>query len=595
MDRFTDELSKATYRGNVIVRVLGHFFSIRKPDGGLSITRQFDGLIQSLVLNPTQIDIRRVSSTIATFSFKLVDRNQAVTNLVQGNAASILGSDVDIWIGRSGVEMDFSDYFKLPTTRVVKLDYADGAYSFSTSEQTDRINRPIYQQKTRLEFDIDAMATVIDVMDDISTFPASGLLYIGGEVVSYSARDLVNRRFQGCIRGVEHTTPVAHNGNTDVALVEVVEGNPVDVILKVLLSGGGGSQYDALFDGCAISQSLIDIAGIEALRDEEFTGWQVKAYLHEITNALKYIEEEFLTPLRLRFSVSNDSKLTLKQVDRIALRNENSTIDNDTIRSSPKWSVESNRIVNILEIEWDYDEESKKYLERGTFEDSQSIEKFGKSSPLTFRFKAVRADLGGNSIVEKFSKRFLSRLSLPTPEITLSTSIDKSLIGVVDKVLVDTTAIPHVDGSLNFSTELEVVSRSINYMTGDVQFRLAYTSSTLNRWGFIAPADSIVEVIDQRTVRIAAGRGAFYASGYGIRLWNNETRAFLADRTNEIRSVSEDVITFKRNFSTPLVAQVHKLRFCDYAEASLDQKKYAFINKPGEDFRDGKPRYKISL
>ena len=115
---YASQLDARNYVGNVIVLMGGVYFSIRQPDSGLVVEPAYNGLVNSVVINPTQIDIRRVSSTISNFSFKLVDQNRAVTALIEGDAASYLDTDVEIWVGRSDVGMDFSEYYKLPTTRL---------------------------------------------------------------------------------------------------------------------------------------------------------------------------------------------------------------------------------------------------------------------------------------------------------------------------------------------------------------------------------------------------------------------------------------------------------------------------------------------
>ena len=586
MGAYLDQLSSTNYTGNVVISMLGWTFSIRAPDSGITV--DYPGLVQSVVINPTQIDLRRVSSTISSFSFALVDLENAVTELIEGDALSLIDSEVEIYIGRTGVGMSFADYFKLPTTRIKKIDYSDGRYTFATQEPTERLNRALYQVKSTLDVDILIETTSIDVAS-VADFPASGYAKIENEIISYTGRDLVEKRLTGCIRGEFSTVPAAHDSGVDVYALERVVGSPLDLVLKLLISAGGGGSWDALADGCGLSPSLIDVAGVEELRDEEFPGVTVTAYLYQIGSGLKWIEEEILTPLSLRFATSPDSKLTLKRTDRISVREAGSEITNSTIKGSPKWSVDASRIVNQIEVEWDYSEALGKYQHRSTYTDEISATAYGLKDKLSFRFKTVR----DQAIVDEFATRTLRRLSVPTPEVNLTTHIDQSLLGPVDQARVVTT-LPDYSGALEFARDLEVVSRAINYMSGDVQFRLAFTSSTQHRFGFIAPSDTIIAQPASNRLTLGAGRGAYYVTGWKMRLWEKSPRAQTGDALNTITAIEGDTLVFEDPWTTTVAGSTHEIRFGGYSEAAEDQKRFAFVGVDSADFSDGKTSYQIT-
>lgn len=585
MGTYADALSSTSYTGNVVIAMLGQTFAIRSPDSGLVV--DFPGVVQSVVINPTQIDLRRVSSTISSFSFALVDLEGVVTNLIGGDAVSLVDSEVEIYIGRSNAGMSFADYFKLPTTRIKKIDYQDGRYTFATQEPTERLNRALYSVRTQLDVDILAATTSIDVAA-VADFPASGYAKIENEIISYTGRDLVEKRLTGCVRGEFSTVPADHDQGVEVYALERFVGSPVDLVLHLLISGGGGGAYDTLQDGCGLAPELIDVAGMEALRDEEFLGVEVTAYLYQI-NALKWVEEELLTPLSLRFATSSDSKLTLKRTDRIAVRPAGSEITNSTIKASPKWSVDASRVVNRIEVEWDYSEALGKYQNRSSYTDAASVAAYGEKDKLSFKFKAVRSQ----ALVDEFATRTLRRLSLPTPEVNVTTHIDRSLLGPVDRARVITT-LPDYSGALEFARDLEVVSRAINYITGDVQFRLAFTSSTAHRFGFIAPSDTVLSSPASNRLTLGAGRGAYYVTGWKMRLWEKSPRAQAADALNTITAIEGDTLVFEDDFSSTIGASTHEIRFGTYGEASDDQKRFAFVGVEVSNFSDGNPPYTIT-
>lgn len=586
------------YIGNVVVRFLGEYFTLWNPDSGLVVKSTYKNLVGSLVLNPTTIDPKKVSTTIASYSVKLTDVGNVISELVKLSGEDLVGQPVDIWLGRvkAGAQdtaLDFADYFKLPTTRIKEISRQDNAYTFKTTEETDRMNRPIYDTKTRLSGTVLAATTTFSVKDAIDDFPASGFLKIRNEFVGYTAKDNTLKTFTGLTRGEFSTLPDDYDDNEAVLIAEQVSGNPITTILKILISNGGGGAYDTLKDGLGIDPDLIDLVEIEAIRDELFPNVSFVSHLYDIDSALNELETEFLAPLNLRFTYSKDSKLTLAVLDKARFVDEVDVVDDDTVTSFPKWTVNDNKITNQIEIDWDYNEATAKYAQRTVFVDDDSVAAYGKKSSLKLKFKSLRASLSGQDFVNTFGAALLSRLSYPIPEIEVSTQIDKSLLNIGDKTLLRSSNLPNASGKLNFAEEMEVISRSINYQTGDVKLKLAFTSFTGVRSCYIAPSDTIQVVTAQDVVEVGAGKGDLWGVGWKVKLWDNVAHEYTADATNEIASIDGDEITFVDPWATTLIASQHRLKFPFFDEASEDQKRYCFISPDGLDFSNSEKSYKI--
>jgi len=620
------------YTGNVVIKITpqiedaaASYFSIRQPDSGLNIQTPHNKSVAALILNPTQIDLRKVSTTISSFSFRILDKDEIITTLVGGDAADLIGAEVRIYLGRSNEAMAFSDYFELPVTYITKCEHNDNSYVFSSSEQTERMAKPIFTFKSALGVDILAGTTIWTMRDDIADAPTTGFLKVDDEFVSYTGKDLVNNRFTGVVRGELGSTPVAHSANADCIQVQTVTDNPLNIILKVLISNGGGGSYDTLQDGLGITASLIDVAGIESLRDELFLGVQFTLSIYDVDSALKFLETELLMPNGLRFTTSSDSKVTLAILDKAQFVEETDVIDEDTITKFPKWSIDGSKVTNIIEVRWNYVEGTDTWQNRDVFRNDDSIDLYGAQKPLKFDFKGIKLSLGGQALVDDFGTRLLARLSTPTPEIQVSTQIDKSLQTIGDKAYLVSSKIPAPDGSLNFASDLEIVSRAINQTSGDVTFKLAFTSFTTIRSAFISPSDLITSAVSQSKVNITAGRTSRYMVGWYMRLWDVAAQAYCADAPNKItgfelgsryliteggdyliteegdrliteEASTEDSIIFENAWTTPITGpNNYRLRFADYDDAITSQKRYAFISEEtGLDFADGKPSYKVT-
>lgn len=594
-DYVSEVRTEKSFTGNVVIRFNGTYFAIRTPDSGLTMQSPFNRCLSSLVLNPTTIDIRKVTTTIASYSFKLIDRFQAITAMISGNAAALIDGTVEIWLGRSGTGMDFSEYFKLPVTRIKKIDFADNAYSFSSTEETDRINKPLYASQSGLAGDILAATTEILMRDDISAFPAAGFLKIENEFLSYASKNNSTKTFSGVIRGELSSTPADHAANIPVFQVETITDNPLNILLKMLISNGGGGSYDTLQDGLGIDPALIDIAGIEALRDVLFSGVQYKLSLYNIETALKFFENELLLPSNLRFNFSKDSKLSIVILDKAVFVEEDDEITEDSLDSFPKWSVDQNKIVNSLEIQWDYNEGTNTFGKFDVKQDAASIATYGLQTAIQYSFKGIKASLDGQSLIDDFASHLLTRIAFPTPEVTVTTHIDKSLQTIGDKSFIRSSQIPATDGTLTFASEMEIVSRAINFQTGDVTFKLAFTSFTGIRSCYIAPSDSIQTVVNQHKVTVPSGRGDSYQVGWVMRLWDNAAKDYTSDAINTITAIVGDTITFEHDFLTVLSgASAFRLKFCDYDQATESQKKYCFTSDDGLNFDDAGLTYAVT-
>jgi hypothetical protein len=441
------------------------------------------------------------------------------------------------------------------------------------------------------------ISTEVAIDGNISGFPDIGMIKIGDEFITYNGRDLIDNVLLDLNRGVEGSTAVEHSAGSTVDLVVKVQGNPIDILMQMIVSPGGGSAYDVLPDGLGLDQSVIDIAGLETLRDEEFFSDVFKLYLYGIDSVLSYLEQQILYPNNLRFALSDDSKITLVLLDQVVFGQVQATFDEDTIISYPKWSINQQDVCNQVIFDWDYSELTKNFQQHTVYTDADSVATFGPTQPITIQSKGVKAALGGDLIVQDRAGRLLERFKTPTPRITLETLIDKSLSNVGDKVLVISSKIPTGFGSLNFSDELEILSRSIDPLKGTCTFLLAFTNYTGFRSCFIAPSDVILSFTSQDTFSINPAHASDYNVGWKVKLWDTVTNDYTTDPLNTISEVhGGGELKVAVPWATTLVASRYRLKFPSYDEATPDQHRYGFIGKsPTQVFDDGSSSYLITF
>ena len=431
------------------------------------------------------------------------------------------------------------------------------------------------------------------MQNDITSLPTAGSGKIENEFISWTGKNVGAKQITGVIRGERSTVPASHDLGSDFYNVVDIQDNPINILLQMLTSVGGGSSYDVLPDGLGIDQNLIDIAQMEALRDEIFPTATFKFALYNVGSALTFFEKEILAPCNLRFKVTDTAKIGLALLDQAVFGAAPNSIDENSIASYPEWAVDDNKIINQMIVNYDWDEGTQLYKKQWPDNNTQSILDFGARDVFEVSFKGVQSSLGGDAFVAALTQRFLYRFGTPNPEITFKSHIDKHLQNIGDKTLLTSSQIPTALGNLNFATELEVISRAINFETGDVTFKLAFTSYSGVRGCYIAPSDLIDSVINQKTITVPAGRGGYYSVGWRLVLWDNINKQYFSDPYNTIVSIIGDTITFANNFTTTLVPSDMRLKFPDYDDAVDEQHRYCFISDSGLNFADGLSTYKI--
>lgn len=617
MTTYVDEVVKEkTFKGNVIIEISGEFFSIRQPDSGLVVSENNNGSIISLTVSPTKVDLKKANQTINSYSFRINDKNLTISKLFRDNSKLLMDEPVNIYLGRTGVGMDFADYFQLPTVRIRKVDHSDLSYNFSASDTIDRMNRDIFATASPLQADILNNTTSFQ-LEDVSEFSDVGFGKVGGEFFSWTGRDTILNQLTGITRGEFGTTPTEHEFGTGVFEGVEVEDNPINILLRILTSTGQGTNgpFDDLPEGLGIDQNLIDITDMISVRDTFFDLWSFNLKLFDIGNALKFFEIEILQATNLRFVVNANQKISVSILDQAEFDEaSNNPIDENTITKFPKWTVSSKEVVSRIEIQYDFDTQSERYRQLKVFETGLSeSDTVISERPLRLKFKGIRENLNGGVLVQEIGQRYIARFETPTPEITVRTQLDKSLYNVGDKVLLTSSQIPNASGSLSFADSLEIVSRAINYLSGDVTFKLQYTSYNGIRGAYIAPCTPIIGAQSQSVFEFPAGRAREYSVGYVIRLWDKtvtttigtppfqqtfDVGEYVPGETRTIIEIDEDndLITVDAPFTTLLDPAKHLIRFGEYDQVNEDQKKYAFVGEEsGGDFDDGSSPYKITL
>lgn len=591
---YADELSKTKFLPNVVILLKGKYFAIRMPDTGLMIEKDCLGSVSAVSISPTAIDPFRPSSATNNFSFKLLDSNLVVTKLLSGDPGYFQRQPVDIWIGRcksplQTEAMDFSEYYKLPTTTVQKVSKTDSSYNFQTYESRDRLGTGRFQAQTTLPIDILFNTTIITVTDP-TVFPTSGFIQIEKEIISYTG--IIGNNLQACIRGELNSVPADHAAQSLVLLTVPVQANPIDILLQSLISKGGGGAYDVLPDGAGIDENMVDITQFLQLKTEFYSTFTFFLLFQNLTSLKDFLEMQILFPLGLRLRTNINGKLGLGLLDRRIFDIDTPLINNDNLAKNPEFTVDDTKITNNIQVSWDWDDGTQQYKQVSLFQDAASIATWGISTLKTFEFKGIKSLIGGAIIINTFQGLFLRRFAQPRGELSASVLLSASISQLADKIDLVTNRIPNQNGELNFAETVELVKSAINYQTGDVKFQLAFTAFTGVRECYIAPSDTILGH-SGKSVTLSSGRGSFWRAGWVCSLYDNTARDYAVVQNNVIFSVVGDVVVFTDNWLVPIVDGQHRIVFSDYQVVTAQQRKYCFICQNAGTFSDLTTPYQI--
>jgi len=588
---YLTELSNKQFQQNIIVEIEGVFYGGNEPDSGLTILAENLGLVNSVKIPRTSVELRRSRTTLGSISFQLLDKNEIVSTNTMGDASNWLEKTVKIHAGFITGSFDFSEYILLSTNIIRNYSKVANSYSFTAEAPTSLLLDPTFQIFSEVSTAINDTDTSV-VLEDATDFPTSGAIRINEEYILYSGKS--GDTLTGLSRGDESSTATNHDIGEEVVLITEVDENIIDILLRIILSDVGdmsNSSFDTLTTGgLGVPQAQVDITSFTDIRDSSFPSDDYRFLLQKTEKTLTFFEDEILQATNTRLIVKN-GLISLAILDQITLGDEVGEVDETSIVGNPKWKIGSNKIVNEIRIKWNYSWGLNKFGRTNVFTDADSVTRYGLKKPLELEFRGVISANNGAAIVTNRGARLLERLSTARPDISITAHFSESQFDVADDIRVTHRYIPQQGGTLGFSDQLEILSKSVDFNTGIVRYDLQFTSFSGLRIGLIAPSPNIVSFTDQKTITVPDG--SCYKPGYVLRLWSDTLNDYLPDPLNIVDTVNGNILTMVNDFSTTLLT-TQRLRFPIYDNANEDQiARFAFSAPNTGFFDDGTKAYEI--
>ena len=597
---FDTELANSLQlRVNLVIKIetsSGDFyFSKNQVDSGLTIDADKIKTVSMFSTNPTQIDLRRAKQSVGSSTVKINDRDQVFSNFLGQGLAALINLPITLYVGLNTGSFDWSDYVTVNEYVIESINQSGTNYSMRCKSQTDSIQEQIYDIAGNLDSSIGDVDTSFDAITGEDIFAASGRIRIDNEFMQYTGTSFAGgvTTFTGVTRGDESSVAATHSAGSTVIQVEKITDNPINILLKIILSTGNGTNgsFDTLLDGAGVPEAKVDVTAFIDIRDQFFPADDFTLLLYSIPNALKYIETELLQANNLRLTEDN-GLLSLAILDQSVPGATLPVVDESVISAQPgpTWNITKTQVVNWFQMRYFFVEGEQKYARIRTFQDDDSIALYGlKKGPL-LSFKGIQSD----TIASDRGNRYLNRFSTPFAKVTSTNFLKTYSTPVGGKVNFTHPDLPRPGGGLGLNNELELLKKGIDYASGQVKATYVFTSYANVKRGLIAPSDEIVTLIDQRTFTVSAGRGALYKTGWFMQLYDNATCSLLDDTiVNQIININGDTITFSQDFPSA-AAGLTTLRFASYDDSSPDQTaRYAYIVANSGLFTDGSGGYQI--
>jgi hypothetical protein len=199
-----------------------------------------------------EIDKGRGSS-VSSIQVSLVDVRGYASKLISPGVIlnEILGKKCRLWFGFEGTAYP-DDFIILFRGNVDDVNSAAGTVNINVAHPDQKKRQKIFNiGESVLDGGIDASQTTITVEstskflspvlgpDGLNDSTLKFYIRIDDEIIRYTSKTAT--QFLGCSRGQLNTTPASHGDGANVTSFYRIEGNCIDIALKLLLSGVNGN------------------------------------------------------------------------------------------------------------------------------------------------------------------------------------------------------------------------------------------------------------------------------------------------------------------------------------------------------------------
>ena len=249
------------------------------------------------------------------------------------------------------------------------------------------------------------------------------------------------------------------------------------------IRGAGGWQIFAPGDDSTLinPNAYLDVPGMIALRDSQFSGDWFEFKITQKTEALQWIQDQILKILGLYFIMRANGQLSLKSMKTAeGVSSPVMALNSGNIVGIP--SVQRGNVINVVNIRMDVDDledqtAAMAYNNDVVFEQQDSINTYRQLYVQQIEAKGLRVGYGGMLRASLLADRLFRRHAYGTPEYTVNTWLSAVPLELGDYVWLSHPLVPDLlSGEMGINSVIcEVSGRRPDYSHGKVQFTLLDT------------------------------------------------------------------------------------------------------------------------
>lgn len=498
------------------------------------------------------------ATSIGSFKVELTDKNQIITQLFNPNVqGEIIGRKAFFYVALGG---NYEEKILLHSGIITELKAKAGSVTLNISDSNFIAKKKLFSNAENVStLAMTAISTTITLEKNIQYPMQNGTnfeLYVLVDDELMKVTSQVGNVLT-VVRAQYGTFAVAHSADVDVNFRFRIFGNPFDVSVSLLSSIG-------LPFGAGVPMDLIDTDKIYSIRDFILPSVpDIDCFIDEEISIKEFIEKEVLLPIGCYSLPKVGGKFSIGVLTP-PLLSERVTLECCNITNPDQLIIErslTRNFYNVVSYKFDLDQVEDKY-KRGRIEISPNflnVIEFGEKY-LDINAKYYR-NLSADNFFDYNADKLLDRYSLGA-EFIAGVKVQYSV-----GIYIDIGDVIVFDGSQLFMSEfkdsqrlyrpklMEVVNKSINFVTGECTLDLLNTAYSLNgRFGIISLSANILNItansVQTSSIDSVSSISSWskYIGEKVIIYSKNDDFSLFSDCIEvTIQSVVGDVITFVEN------------------------------------------------
>lgn len=280
------------------------------------------------------------------------------------------------------------------------------------------------------------------------------------------------------------------------------QGNPVDIMLQIILSTGTGTNktagqtnYDVLpaCQGIGVPISLVNVANFQKQRDRFISWIYFSNNFSEQVTGLKFFQQHIYRQAQCYLFTNKSGQLDINMVYYPLPQANPITIDLSNVKGIPQFNSNlqtGNDFYNEIDARWDYKPVGDLFVSNELFTQLGSQQTYEERSVMEIECRFVNSRDDGQKVVDRMINIMSQRFRNPLPLIQCDCFAQLQPINVGDKVLLNHPQVPNLNtGKLGGSYICEVVGSTPDYVNDVIHLTLfAIGLSTPKRYAVIGPA-----------------------------------------------------------------------------------------------------------